>query len=78
MLVEVLHSDIRIINNRQFSPSSDSAPRSIKYLPGQAASLSLHHLNAGSVTPTPSPVLSMNPQLLTVSLTPTNSYDNVL
>ncbi|CAF0738156.1 unnamed protein product [Adineta steineri] len=67
-----------LVENRQFSPSSDSAPRSIKYLPGQAASLSLHHLNTGSVTPAQSPARSMNLQLSTVSLTPTNSYDNVL
>ncbi|CAF1143403.1 unnamed protein product [Adineta steineri] len=38
--------------NRQFSPLSDSASRSIKYFPSQAASPSSHHPNIGSVTPT--------------------------
>ncbi|CAF4385610.1 unnamed protein product [Adineta steineri] len=56
-----------------------------KYLPDQAASASSYHPNAGSVTPTQSPIRSMNPPLSkqhsqssTVSLTPMNSQENVI
>ncbi|CAF4439490.1 unnamed protein product, partial [Adineta steineri] len=45
--------------NRQFSPSSGPGSRSSKNLPGQAASPSSLHPNAGSVTPTQSPARSM-------------------
>ncbi|CAF1356099.1 unnamed protein product [Adineta steineri] len=56
-----------------------------KHLPDQAASASSYHPNAGSVTPTQSPIRSMNPPLSkqhsqssTVSLTPINSQENVI
>ncbi|CAF3987480.1 unnamed protein product [Adineta steineri] len=49
--------------NRQFSPSSGSGSRSTKHLPGHVASPPSHHSNIVSVTPTQSPVCSMNPSL---------------
>ncbi|CAF1429290.1 unnamed protein product [Adineta steineri] len=50
-------------DNRQFSPSSGSGSRSTKHLPGHVASPPSHHSNIVSVTPTQSPVCSMNPSL---------------
>ncbi|CAF1381614.1 unnamed protein product [Adineta steineri] len=77
--------DLDIKRNRQSSPSSGPGSRSTKNLPGQAVSPSSLHPNAGSVTPTQSPIRSMNPSLSkqhsqssTVSLTPTNSHENVI
>ncbi|CAF3736904.1 unnamed protein product [Adineta steineri] len=74
-----------IKRNRQFSPSSGPGSCSIKNLPGQAVSPSSLHPNAGSVTPTLSSACSINPSLSkqhsqssTVSLTPTNSHENVI
>ncbi|CAF1384712.1 unnamed protein product [Adineta steineri] len=74
-----------IKRNRQFSPSSGPGSCSIKNLPGQAVSPFSLHPNAGSVTPTLSSACSINPSLSkqhsqssTVSLTPTNSHENVI
>ncbi|CAF3653212.1 unnamed protein product [Adineta steineri] len=49
--------------NHRFSPSSDPRSRSTKHLPGQAASPSSHHPNAGSVIPAQPSARSMNPLL---------------
>ncbi|CAF1482113.1 unnamed protein product [Adineta steineri] len=72
-------------DNHQFSPSSGPTSRSTKHLPGQAASPSSHHPNAGSVIPAQSSARSMNPllskqqpQSSTDSLTTTNSHENVI
>ncbi|CAF1166657.1 unnamed protein product [Adineta steineri] len=61
----------------EYSALLNLSSRSTKHLPDQAASASSYHPNAGSVTPTQSPIRSMNPSLSkqhsqssTVSLAP--------
>ncbi|CAF1261067.1 unnamed protein product [Adineta steineri] len=60
---EYVLNSITKIDNHQYSSSSNPGSRSTKHLPGQAASPSSHHPNAGSVIPVQSSARSMNPLL---------------